>query len=235
MDVVPFYAFFAFVAMVVLAIVNSRIKVDLARPTDVAVWTEGLPLYFAHSHRDLVDYGLIHSNQAWLDRLHASFGEGDELYQAGEDLRHMSRPGRSLLTAATCCVTFAPGWKAEEVGPALAAALRERGVEMEFRLDEIQMLEEGGFHGALTVGPWTRELDFDLPGDIYREANAILEADGWRIVQFATGNIVHAFAPMPLPLARKIHQSELWDLIDPPGGEELQEGGTPEQWYTWLY
>jgi len=44
-------------------------------------------------------------------------------------------------------------------------------------------------------------------------------AEGWRIAQFATANLVHAFAVMHLPLCRKLHQSALFDMIDPPGGE----------------
>ena len=235
MDLVGLYVFGAFGVMVVLAIVNSRLRVDLARPTDVAVWAQGLPLYFAALHRDLVDYGLVQSNQEWLERLHAAFGVGDELYQAGEDLRLLGRPGRSLVASATCCFTFGSDWRPERIGPALAEALGARGVPLEFRLEDIQPRDQGGSRALLVVGPWSRWLDFELPGEVYCEANALLEADGWRVVQFANGNVVHAFALLPLPLARKLHHAELFDLVDPPGGDEVRQGGTPEQWHTWLY
>jgi hypothetical protein len=235
MDLVGLYVGGAFAVMVILAIVNSRLSVDLARPTDAAVWAEGLPQWFVALHRDLVDLGLVLSNQDWLRRLHAAFGEGDELYRAGEDLRLLGRPGRSLVAAATCCFTFGSEWSVERVGQAMAEELEARGVELAFRLEDPVALEGGGYRARLTVGPWSRELAFELPGDVYREANAILEADGWRVVQFGTGNVVHAFALLPLPLARKLHHGELFDLIDPPGGEEVREGGTPERWYTWLY
>lgn len=234
MDLVPFYALLAFAVMVLLAIVNSRIKVDLARPSDLPVAGTGLPLYFAQAHREFLDLGLIHSHEDWVERVQAAFGHGDELYRTGEELRLLSRPGRSLLAAASCCFTFGMDWSPEDLAPALRQEMTRRGFSMDFEFSEIEELDHG-YRGRLRVGPWERWLDFHLPGEVYREANAILEAEGWRIMQFATGNISHAFALMHLPLARKMFQSELFDLIDPPGGEDLQPGGSPEKWYTWLY
>lgn len=235
MDVVGFYAGMAFVVMVILAIVNSRLEVDLARPTDVPVGVEEVPLYFAHLHRDLLDLGLVRGNQAWFDRVRKAFGEGPALYEAGEALRLLSRPGRSLVVSATTDLRFLPGWNPEEIGPAMRAECAAVGAEIAFDLDEIEAREGGGYRARLTVGPWTRRLDFERPGDVFREANAILEADGYRVMQFANGNLSHAFALMHLPLARRLYDSALFDVIDPCGGEEVREGGTPEQWSTWLY
>lgn len=235
MDLVPLYALAAFVVMVILAIVNSRLEVDLARPDDLPVQGTSLPLYFAQTHREFLDLGLIHSHEEWVARVHGAFGTGDALYQAGEELRLLSRPGRSLVAAAASCFTFGLDWTPEQLAPALREECVRRGCEMDFELEEISSREEGGFRAVLRVGPWSRELDFELPGDVFREANALFEAEGWRVMQFATGNLTHAFALMHLPLARKMYQSMLFDLIDPPGGEPLEAGGSPEKWYTWLY
>lgn len=235
MDVVSFYAAMAFVVMVVLAIVNSKLKVESARPLGVATVPGELPLYFAHQFRDFSDYGLIRAPDTWKARMHQAFGDGDQLYEAGEALRLLSRPGRSLLAAATACFVFKPGWSAEEIEPAVRAQLDELGLEeLTFRLDDLESTEEG-WRCHLVVGPWSRELTFTVPGDVFREANALLEADGYRIMQFDTANLVHAFCVMHLPLARKAYESALFEFIDPCGGEELDQGGAPEQWSTWLY
>jgi hypothetical protein len=233
-DLVPLYALSAFLVMILLAVVNSKLKVSLALPHDVAVQGSSLPLYFAQSHREFLDLGLISSHQEWMDRVHQAFGEGEDLYQAGEELRLLSRPGRSLLAAAASCFTFGKDWSPEQLGPALQEEMMRRGWEYPFDLTKIECLEVG-YQGRLQVGPWSRQLKFQLPGEVYREANALLEAEGWRVMQFATGNVSHAFALMHLPLARKMFQSELFDLIDPPGGEEVRAEGSPEKWMTWLY
>ena len=235
MDMVSFYAAMAFVVMVVLAVVNSKLEVDSARPLEVPAAPGDLPLYFAHQFRDFTDYGLIRDGDTWKSRMHQAFGTGDALYDAGEALRLLSRPGRSLLAAATVCFTFKPGWSAEEIQPAVRAQLDELGLEdLAFRLDELTKTE-GGWTCRLVVGPWSRDLEFQVPGDVFREANALLEAEGYRIMQFDTARLVHAFCVMHLPLARKAYESKLFEFIDPCGGQDVDQGGAPEQWSTWLY
>lgn len=235
MDVVSFYAAMAFVVMVILAVVNSKLKVESARPLEVPAAPGELPLYFAHQFRDFTDYGLIRDADAWKRRMHESFGDGDQLYEAGESLRLFSRPGRSLLAAATVCFTFRPGWSAEEIQPAVRAQLDELGLEeLAFGLEELERTQ-AGWRCRLVVGPWNRELMFTVPGEVFREANALLEAEGYRIMQFDTAGLVHAFCVMHLPLARKAYESELFEFIDPCGGPELAPDGAPEQWCSWLY
>lgn len=233
MDLLPisFYAFGCFLTMVVLAIVNSKIRVDTARPTDAG--PVGLPLYFAHAHRDFVDLGLVRSNQEWAARVVEHFGEGEELAQAGEDLRLLGRPGLSLLAAATVGFSLGYGWKPADIMARLEPELARLGIPGS--LEGIEELAGGRFAGKLTVGPWSRRLEFRVPGDVYREVNTVLEPEGYRIMQFATGGLSHAFALMHLPLARKMFQSAMFDLVDPPGGDELIPGGTTDRWYTWLY
>lgn len=235
MDMVSFYAAMAFVVMVILAIVNSKLKVESARPLEVPAAPGELPLYFAHQYRDFADYGLIRDAAAWVRRLHQAFGTGDQLYEAGEALRLLSRPGRSLLAAATSCFVFKPGWSAHEIEPAVREQLDELGLEdLAFRLDDLERTADG-WRCRLVVGPWSRELEFEVPGDVFREANALLEAEGYRVMQFDTARLVHAFCVMHLPLARKAFDSALFQFTDPCGGEEVDQGGAPEQWSTWLY
>lgn len=254
-----FYALGTLAVMVVLAVVNSALEVEAAQPRDVG--PSGLPLFFAQAHRIFLDLDLIESNQAWANRVRRVFGapeggedpestegaedpsdEGevaydpDALMHAGDQLRLLGRPGMSLLAAATLGFTLDSDWTPDDLLPPLRAGLaRYRRDDLGLELEEVERLEDGSFRGRLTVGPWTRHLDFRLPGDVYREANTVLEAEGFRVMQFDTAGLRHAFALMQLPLARKMFQSATFALVDPPGGEPLVEGGRPEQWYTWLY
>jgi len=141
----------------------------------------------------------------------------------------------SLLAAATVGFTHGYGWAPEEIAPKLRQELSRLEVGIPMDLTGIEELEGGRYRGHLTVGPWSRDLEFAVPGDVYREVNTVLEPEGWRIMQFSTANLVHAFAVMHLPLARKMYQANLFDVVDPPGGEDLVRGGATEQWYTWLY
>lgn len=228
-----YYALVSLATMVVLAVVNSRIKVDDAAPLDAG--PVGMPLYFAHAHRDFLDLGLVRSNADWEARVHAHFGEGHDLVHAGDELRQLGRPGLSLLAAATVGWTHGYGWEPGEIEPMVREQFAALGIAMGFALEDVEEVEGGGYRGRLTVGPWTRELDFQVPGDVYRETNTVIEPEGYRIMQFATADLCHAFALMHLPLARKMFQANLFDLIDPPGGEELVPGGDTQKWYTWLY
>ncbi len=235
MDLLPisFYALGTLLVMVVMAIVNSKLEVDMAKPDDAGPL--GLPLFFAHAWRDFLDLGLVTSNQRWVENLHRHFGEGEDLVRAGDELRALGRPGMSLLAAATTGFTLGYGWKAEEIAPHLREAIREKGLDLACELEQIEALPGGVWRGRLTVGPWSRTLEFRVPGDVYREANTVLEPEGFRIMQFATGSLTHAFALMHLPLARQMYQMAVFDLVDPPGGEDLVPGGTTERWYSWLY
>lgn len=235
MGIVGFYAAAAFGVMVLLAIVNSRIEVRMNRPVDRMVGGDALPIYFAQIHRDFYDLGLVESNQGWLDRLHQAFGEGDELDRNGEDLRLLGRPGFSLVAAATVGFSFGPDWTPEEIAEPVDRRLREYGLDFPFALKDLEELDNGSYRARLVVGAWSRELEFRLPGDVYREANALLEAEGFRVMQFATGGVSHAFALMELPMARKLFHSAAFDMVDPPGGDEVRPEGTPEKWHTWLY
>ncbi len=235
MGIVSVYAGMAFVVMVLLAIVNTRLEVDLARPDSTPVGDAELPQYFAHSFRDMADLGLIRDSVDWVSKVESAFGKGDDLYQAGEELRLLSRPGRSLLAAATVGFTFGADWLPSEIESKLKQEIEALGIELDFRLENLKTLEDGHHEGLLSVGPWSRTLVFQFPGDVYREANALLEAEGFRIMQFDTASLNHSFALMHLPLAKKLFHSKLFQMIDPCGGDTIRPEGAPERWSTWLY